>query len=41
MIRGKPLSLRQMEVIQSVGLILILSLMGLVLYNDIARLPYF
>ncbi len=40
MVRGKPLTLRQMEVIQSVGLILILALMGIAFHNDIARLFY-
>jgi len=37
-IRGKPLSLRQMEIIQQVGLSLILLLMVVVMKNDIARL---
>ena len=40
MIRGKQLSLRQMEVVQGVGLILILALMGVAFHNDIARLFY-
>jgi regulator of sigma E protease len=40
-IRGKPLSIRQMEVIQQVGLSLILLLMVIVIRNDIARLPFF
>ncbi len=39
-IRGKPLSVRQMEVIQGFGLILILTLMGIAFRNDIARLFY-
>jgi regulator of sigma E protease len=39
-IRGKPLTLRQMEIIQGVGLILILALMGVAFHNDIARLLY-
>jgi regulator of sigma E protease len=37
-IRGRPLTLRQMEVVQSVGLGLILMLMVLVFKNDITRL---
>lgn len=40
-IRGRPLTIRQMEIIQGVGLIFILALMGLVIRNDLARLPYF
>ena len=40
-LRGRPLSLRQMEIIQGVGLFLILALMGIVLKNDIARLATF
>jgi len=40
-IRGKPLSLRQMEVVQQVGLSLILLLMVIVIKNDITRLPFF
>ncbi|MDR3606169.1 MAG: RIP metalloprotease RseP [Oligoflexia bacterium] len=40
-LRGRPLTLRQMEIIQSVGLVLILALMGIVLKNDIARLASF
>jgi regulator of sigma E protease len=40
-VRRKPLSLRQMEIVQGVGLFLILGLMGIVLKNDIARLPFF
>lgn len=40
-IRGKPLSLRQMEIVQQVGLSLILLLMVVVIRNDIARLPFF
>ncbi len=39
-IRGKPLTLRQMEVVQGVGLILILTLMGIAFRNDLARLFY-
>jgi regulator of sigma E protease len=37
-VRGKPLTLRQMEIVQSVGLGLILMLMVLVFKNDISRL---
>lgn len=37
-VRGRPLTLRQMEVVQSVGLGLILMLMVLVFKNDITRL---
>lgn len=37
-IRGRPLTLRQMEVVQSVGLGLILMLMVLVFKNDITRM---
>ncbi|MCM2277082.1 MAG: RIP metalloprotease RseP [Oligoflexia bacterium] len=40
-IRGRPLTMRQMEIIQGVGLILILALMGLVIHNDISRLSLF
>ncbi len=40
-IRGKPLSIRQMEIIQQVGLSLILLLMVVVMRNDLARLPIF
>jgi regulator of sigma E protease len=40
-IRRKPLSIRQMEIVQGVGLFLILGLMGIVLKNDISRLPFF
>src|SRR5205085_12348800 len=36
-LRGKPLTLRQMEVIQGVGLIFILALMGIAFSNDVAR----
>jgi regulator of sigma E protease len=39
--RGKPLSMRQMEIIQGVGLVLILALMGVVMKNDITRLVSF
>jgi regulator of sigma E protease len=37
-IRGKPLTMRTMEIIQGVGLFLILALMIVVLHNDLARL---
>jgi len=40
-IRGKPLSVRQMEIVQQVGLSLILLLMVVVIRNDLARLPFF
>lgn len=40
-LRGKPLSMRQMEIIQGVGLVLILALMGVVMKNDITRLVSF
>ncbi|MGK5087153.1 RIP metalloprotease RseP [Bdellovibrionota bacterium FG-2] len=40
-IRRKPLTIRQMEVIQQVGLSLILLLMIVVIRNDLARLPFF
>ena len=40
-IRGKPLSVRHMEIIQQVGLSLILLLMVIVMRNDLARLPFF
>jgi regulator of sigma E protease len=39
-IRGKPLSMRQMELIQGVGLFFILALMGIAFRNDIAHLIY-
>ena len=39
-IRGKPLSMKQMEIIQGVGLLLILALMGVAFKNDLARLLY-
>lgn len=41
MVRGKPLTLRQMEIVQQVGLSLILLLMVVVIRNDLARLPIF
>jgi len=40
-VRGKPLTIRTMEIIQLVGLSLILLLMIVVIKNDIARLSYF
>ena len=40
LVRGKPLSPRQLEIIQSVGLVLILALMGIAFRNDFARLFY-
>jgi regulator of sigma E protease len=40
-VRGKPLSIRQMELIQGVGLSFILVLMAIVIRNDIIRLPIF
>lgn len=41
MIRGKPLTLRQMEILQQVGLSFILLLMAVVIKNDLTRLPFF
>jgi regulator of sigma E protease len=40
-LRGKALSLKQIEVAQQVGLVLILLIMGVVMKNDISRLPIF
>ncbi len=40
-IRGKPLTIRQMEIVQQVGLSLILLLMVIVMRNDLARLTVF
>jgi len=40
-VRGKPLTMRMMEIIQLVGLSLILLLMAVVIRNDLARLTYF
>ncbi len=40
-IRGKPMKLRQMEILQQVGLAIILGLMILVIKNDLTRLPFF
>ena len=39
--RGRPLTLRQMEIVQQVGLSIILLLMVVVIRNDLARLPIF
>ncbi len=40
-VRGKPLSVRVVELTQQVGLALILLLMVVVMRNDLARLPFF
>ncbi|MBC7396831.1 MAG: RIP metalloprotease RseP [Bdellovibrionales bacterium] len=40
-VRGKALSLKQIEMAQKVGLVLILLIMGVVMKNDISRLPIF
>ena len=40
-VRKRPLSMKQMEIIQGVGLSLILLLMAVVMRNDIMRLPFF
>ncbi len=40
-IRGKALSLKQMEIAQQVGLVFILGIMLIVMKNDISRLPIF
>ena len=40
MLRGKPLSARQLEWLQGMGLVFILILMGIAFHNDIARLIY-
>jgi regulator of sigma E protease len=40
-IRGRSLSLKQIEVVQSVGLAVILFIMIIVMKNDISRLPIF
>jgi regulator of sigma E protease len=39
-LRGKPLTMKQMEIVQGFGLLVILALMGIALRNDIARLLY-
>jgi regulator of sigma E protease len=38
MIRGRPISIRNREVAQQIGLVLLLFLMVYVMYNDIARI---
>ncbi len=40
-IRGKPLSMRQLEAVQMFGLSIIAALMLVVLKNDLTRLPFF
>jgi regulator of sigma E protease len=40
-VRGKAMTMKQMEIIQGVGLSLILLLMAVVMRNDILRLPFF
>jgi regulator of sigma E protease len=40
-VRGKALSLKQMEIAQQVGLVFILGIMIIVMKNDISRLPIF
>jgi membrane-associated protease RseP (regulator of RpoE activity) len=40
-VRGRALSLKQVEVVQQVGLVVILLIMGIVMKNDISRLPIF
>lgn len=40
-IRGRPLTLRQTEIVQQVGLSLVLLLMVVVIRNDLTRLPFF
>jgi regulator of sigma E protease len=40
-VRGKSLSLKQIEIAQQVGLVLILLIMGVAMKNDILRLPIF
>ena len=40
MVRRKPLSMRQMEIVQQVGLSLILLLMVIVMRNDLARIAF-
>jgi regulator of sigma E protease len=37
-LRGAPLSMRKMEIAQQVGLVLLMSLMFLALFNDVSRL---
>lgn len=40
-VRGKPLSMKQLEVVQTMGLSLIALLMFVVIKNDLTRLPFF
>jgi len=40
-VRGRALSIKQIEVVQSVGLGVILFIMIIVMKNDISRLPIF
>ena len=40
-VRGKSFSMKQIEMVQQVGLVLILLIMGVVMKNDISRLPIF
>jgi regulator of sigma E protease len=40
-VRGRALSMKQIEICQQVGLVMILLLMGVVMKNDISRLPIF
>jgi regulator of sigma E protease len=40
-LRGRPLSMRQTEFIQQIGLSLIILLMVVVMKNDLTRLPFF
>jgi regulator of sigma E protease len=40
-IRGRPVSLRTMEIASQVGMVLLLSLFGLVIYNDFVRYHFF
>ena len=40
-IRGRALSLKQLEIAQTVGLVFILLIMVVVMKNDISRLPIF
>jgi regulator of sigma E protease len=40
MIRGRALTVRQMEIVQGIGLVFILTLMGIAFHNDLARLFY-
>ena len=38
MILGKPISIRKREIAQQIGLFILIMLMMLVIYNDIARI---